>query len=148
MVRTNLIYIANGIYWHELQFKLNKFDLCLPLFGRTKIMCFYWLVIICNEILSEADPGFPRGTDPQGSSNLLFGQIFPKNAWKMKKLDRRGSKILLCKSATEYEHLSVNIYIIYDFIFTHNEFFLINTLIIQTSAFKASEHVNYVNFVD
>ena len=36
----------------------------------------------------------------------------------------------------------------HDFIFTHNEFFLINTLIIQTSAFKASEHVNYVNFVD
>ena len=31
-----------------------------------------------------------------------------------------------------------------DFIFTHNEN-LINTWIIQTSAFKASEHVNFVD---
>ena len=35
-----------------------------------------------------------------GGTNLLFGQLSPRTAWKMKKLDRGGSKILVCRSAT------------------------------------------------
>ena len=40
-----------------------------------------------------ADPGFPREgcANPQGwGANLLFGQNFPKTAWKWKNLEPEG----------------------------------------------------------
>ena len=43
--------------------------------------------------MSVTDPGFPRGggANPKGGgANLLFGQFFPKNGMKMKKILGHG----------------------------------------------------------
>ena len=45
-----------------------------------------------------------RRRQPKGVPRLLFGQNLLKTAWKWRKWDRNGeaSKILLCRSATDY----------------------------------------------
>ena len=42
--------------------------------------------LVDRPTMSAADLGFPQGTRT-GGSNLLFGQICPKTAWKWRKLD-------------------------------------------------------------
>ena len=53
-----------------------------------------------------ADPGFARGGVPiprkGGGANIRFCQIFPKTAWNWKNSDWGASKILLCRSASEF----------------------------------------------
>ena len=54
------------------------------------------------QLYSVADPGFPRGggANPKGGgANLLFGQFFPKTAWKWRNFGPGGARPPL-RSAT------------------------------------------------
>ena len=49
-------------------------------------------IVVLNSQLTVADPGFPRGggANPKGGAPTLFGQFFPKTAWKWRNFGPEG----------------------------------------------------------
>ena len=74
-------------------FKLMNFTLDVY-FSRYYLCHNRWHNFLQTKLqMAVADPDFPDGgghQPPRCGTNLLFGQIFPKIAWKWKKLDTGG----------------------------------------------------------
>ena len=60
-------------------------------------------MIYCrNNIISVADPGFPRGEQTDRRRLPIIRPVFPETAWKRRKLGQgRSSNFVFYKSATE-----------------------------------------------